>query len=53
MLSKQRYWVSKSFTIIASLKIKLYTIKNSRFNPCGASYSCHNRNDKIVPVYWL
>ena len=29
-------------------------IKNSRrFNACNASYSCDNRNDKMVTMYFL
>ena len=50
---KQGYWISKSFTLIIYLKIESYTIKNSRrFDACNASYSCDNRNDKIVTMYF-
>ena len=56
MLVKQGYWISKSFTLIMYLKIESYMqlkIKNSqRFDACNASYSCDNRNDKIVTIYF-
>ena len=56
MLLKQEYWISKSFTLIIYLKIESYIqlkIKNSqRFDVCNASYSCDNRNDKIVTIYF-
>ena len=54
---KQGYWISKSFTLIIYLKIESYMqlkIKNSRrFNAYNASYSCDNRNDKMVTMYFL
>ena len=52
MLLKQEYWISKSFVFYNNNSFenwKLYTIKNpQRFDACNASYSCDNRNDKIV-----
>ena len=52
-LLKQEYWIPKSFTVIIYLKIESYIqLKNSqRLNACNASYSCDNRNDKIVTIY--
>ena len=56
MLPKQGYWISKSFTLIIYLEIESYiqlkTKTSQRFDACNTSYSCDNRNDEIVTIYF-